>query len=292
MAGEIGDTCGSVAGQTFADFEWLVIDGGSGDGTLAILEKYRSRMARLISEPDRGVYHAMNKGIDLAGGEYLLFLNGGDYLASERTLERVFAGDPQADVLYGDELHWHPEDGRIEVRVTPGAGEMGKLYFAYGSLNHQAAFIRRTLFDRFGRYDEGYPLAADREKWVVFAENGCSFTKLDFGVSVYRLNGMSSLEANAGRLEEAIRKIRKRHFSPGELRESLRLRRWLRGYAKTWWWGGNERFSLFSRGQTRLGIDKRKYYFLNLPVLKIKAIGRRRLFSLFGLMPVWKSRTE
>ena len=114
VVGEIGGTCESVLGQTFADFEWIVVDGASGDGTVEVLNRYRRGMAHFLSEPDGGVYHAMNKGIALARGEYVVFMNGGDAFASDRVLERVFAAGPAADVVYGNEMRVYP-DGETEI---------------------------------------------------------------------------------------------------------------------------------------------------------------------------------
>ena len=286
IAAEIGDTCDSVVRQTWRDFEWLVVDGASTDGTLAVLEKYRGRMTTLVSEPDRGVYHAMNKGIALARGEYLLFLNGGDYLASDTTLERVFAVRREADVLYGDELHLYPEDGQIEARKAPPAADLDKLFFAYDIINHQAAFIRRELFSRFGPYDEDLPIAADREKWVVFAARGCVFARLDMPLSVYRMRGGSSRNRFAEAHRRSVKQIRERHFSPEELRRAWLGHRERAGYRRVFAWGGNGKFSLFAIDETPDG-RKRKYRFLNLPVLKLFRRGRVRDVLLFGFIKVW-----
>lgn len=103
----IRKTCESIVGQSWQDFEWIVVDGGSTDGTLDVLNEYRDRIDVLISEPDNGIYNAMNKGIARARGEWLNFMNGGDAFCDKTVLEQVFGGGSSrdgADVLYGDML--------------------------------------------------------------------------------------------------------------------------------------------------------------------------------------------
>lgn len=285
IAPRIGDTCASVAAQTWRGFEWIVVDGASRDGTLAELEKWRRDMAVLVSEPDRGVYHAMNKGIGLARGEYLLFLNGGDYLASPGVLAEAFSVGRTADVLYGDELHLHPEDGFLETVKSPPAGELDKLFFAYDVINHQAAFIRRELFRRFGPYDENFPIAADHEKWVVFAAAGCSFEKLEQTVSAYRLDGESSRPEGAEKLGRVQERIRERHFSKEELRRARLARKRREAYRPVPGPAGTGRFRLFSVEETWDG-RKRKYRILGLPALTVRRRRNRRTAFLFGMLPL------
>ena len=98
---EIERTCQSIVNQTWQNFEWIVIDGGSTDGTVDILKKYSDRINILVSEPDKGIYNAMNKGIKLSHGEWLNFMNGGDRFTSNDVLKEVFSGkEYSADVLY------------------------------------------------------------------------------------------------------------------------------------------------------------------------------------------------
>ena len=94
-------TCESIISQGFEDFEWIVIDGASTDGTLDILHEYAENIGVLISEPDTGIYDAMNKGAARAAGEYLIFMNGGDRFASTEALH-LASEAPRAQLLYGD----------------------------------------------------------------------------------------------------------------------------------------------------------------------------------------------
>ena len=92
-------TIESVVSQTFRDFEWIVIDGGSVDGSRELIERYANSFSYWVSEPDKGIYNAMNKGIVVAKGDYLLFLNSGDWLCDEMALERSFSHHPTKDIF-------------------------------------------------------------------------------------------------------------------------------------------------------------------------------------------------
>lgn len=182
----------SVLRQTFRDFEWLIIDGGSTDGVEELLfPDPENRITRFISEPDNGIYDAMNKGIALSRGEYLYFLNSGDSLYAPDTLQQVFSRPTDADCLYGA-ARFVSESSR-KIRSYPKQLDM---YFFYTSnLCHQAAFIRRELFDRYGAYDLSYTMVAD---WVFFFTalvlNQSSSRLLPLVVADYDTEGVSSLK--------------------------------------------------------------------------------------------------
>ena len=112
---KIRATCESICNQSVRNFEWIVIDGASTDGTLDVLDEYRDRIAILVSEPDKGIYNAMNKGIRRAGGEYVVFMNGGDRFMDENVLETVAAA-PRKDIISGDLLF---DGGKQTVKTYP-----------------------------------------------------------------------------------------------------------------------------------------------------------------------------
>lgn len=204
---EIEKTCQSIVNQTWQDFEWIVIDGGSTDGTVEILNKYRSRINVFVSEPDKGVYNAMNKGIKQASGEWLSFMNGGDAYAANDVLEKTFQNkEYDADVLCGDVNKIYP-DGHTEQSNFKTKLDLS--YFANDVINHQSSFIKRNLFDKFGLYDEKYRIVSDWEKWIVFAQNGCKFQKVDTVVADFMCNGISS---NKSALAAEHEKICLKHF--------------------------------------------------------------------------------
>ena len=147
-----------MAGQTFRDYELIVVDGKSGDRTAEIIKGFGGLVTRFISEPDGGIYDAMNKGIGMAGGEYLLFLNGGDYLYDPRVLGQVFAEPPRADILYGDMMF---EAGGRRTLWSLAQVRADRDYILGTSLPHPASFIRRRLFLEHGPYDRSYKFAAD-----------------------------------------------------------------------------------------------------------------------------------
>lgn len=211
----IEETCRSIAEQVFKDFEWIVIDGASDDGTVDVLERYRKHMSYFVSEPDSGRYNAMNKGILQAKGEYLLFLNGGDSLFDAAVLERLFNYQAvhaiaerlrpklEADILYGQVVA--RETGFMPWPLWSVGPQDFSTYFRSRSLPHQATFIRRESFEKFGLYDESYQFAGDYE-WFIRAivKHKAATEYLPFIVSIYNFLGVSSLD-RADCAEETLR---------------------------------------------------------------------------------------
>ncbi len=153
----------SVVGQTWQDFEWIVIDGGSTDGSREFIEEHKDWFSYWCSEPDKGVYHAMNKGIAKALGEYLNFMNSGDMFFDSGSLATVFLKERSADVLYGAMLL---ADGTLDHEPMMKT-RLHWFDFYNNTLPHQASFIRRELFARVGSYDESFRISAD---WYFFAK--------------------------------------------------------------------------------------------------------------------------
>lgn len=174
-------TADSVQEQTVSDFEWIIIDGASTDGTKEYLAAMAAKLQitncklQIISEPDRGIYNAMNKGIRLAQGEYIQILNAGDCLAATDVTERMLnalteqtakAGQP-IDILYGNMLK---VDGKGKLIGKSGYTEYSLRQFYSSTLNHDCAYIRRALFDddHYGLYDENLRIVSDW-KWYLQA---------------------------------------------------------------------------------------------------------------------------
>ncbi|WP_228850340.1 glycosyltransferase family 2 protein [Aegicerativicinus sediminis] len=150
-------TIQSVLKQSFHNYEYIIIDGGSNDGSAQLIEEYAAELSYWISEPDNGIYDAMNKGIKKAIGEYCLFLNSGDYLLGSTTLEKIFQKPHKEDILYGD-LKSDFRDYLYPETITLNT-------FVKATIPHQASFIKKSLFNTYGFYDESYPIIAD---WVFF----------------------------------------------------------------------------------------------------------------------------
>ena len=180
-------TIESIVSQSYNDFEWIVIDGGSTDGSRELIEQYASRMAYWVSEPDKGIYNAMNKGIVKAKGEYTLFLNSGDWLVDKTSLERCFSHNITADVVYGD-VYLSDENGLTERRYPDF---LSMRFFFEGTICHNAAFIRRILFSG-SLYNEQLKIVSDYEFFLIQALKNRSFEHIDEFVISYDMYGISS----------------------------------------------------------------------------------------------------
>jgi len=200
----------SVLSQTNMEFEYIVVDGASKDGSIDVIKEYAIRFGnrmKWISEPDKGIYNAMNKGIGMASGEYVQFLNSGDILASDDVTDRMLVelnnnGNPS--ILYGNMLKDMPGGYYLKDRCFAGQ-DITFLGFYSGTLNHSPAYIRRDLFDKYGYYDEDLKIVADW-KWylqaIILGEERPVYTDID--VTVFDMNGIS--ETNKA-LDKAERKI-------------------------------------------------------------------------------------
>lgn len=199
-------TIDSVISQTFKDFEWIVIDGGSTDGSKELIEKYSDHISYWVSEPDNGIYNAMNKGIKASKGEYLLFLNSGDIINESTTLEDVFNLYPEDDIVTGQVINI---DTQKLLRVYNKSLFM-QLY--NNTLNHQGTFIKRSLFkDRL--YDETLRIVSDWKFWLQTIIWGNASTKvIDVIVSQQEMNGISN--GKNPLLKEEREKVKKEFFPP------------------------------------------------------------------------------
>lgn len=176
----------------FEDWEQIVVDGASTDGSFAAVDRYRSdpHLGWCVSEPDKGIYNAMNKGAAHARGDYLLFLNAGDVLKRD-ILKDVFADDPAEDILYGDVDV--STDGVAKSRVSPELSELTPGWFLFDSLPHQGCFIRRSLHEKIGGYDESYRIsAAPAFIFRAIFEEKATLRRLPIRVSEFDRGGISS----------------------------------------------------------------------------------------------------
>ena len=184
-------TIDSVVSQTFKDFEWIVIDGGSTDGSKELIEQYADRFAYWVSEPDKGIYNAMNKGIKVAKGEYLLFLNSGDWIIDERVAQDFIETSISADIISGDVCLVYDEN-TMPIKKSPSPEDVGFDYFFHGGLCHQSTFINKKLFDRFGLYEEQFRIVSDWEFFMkVVTVFGASYGRFNRVVSCFPVDGIS-----------------------------------------------------------------------------------------------------
>jgi len=198
-----------VINQTYSDYEYIVIDGGSSDGSVDILEKYSDKIDYWVSEPDSGIYNAMNKGIKQATGDYILFSNSGDVLYDENTLSKVFEKPMDCDFIYGDMERVYT-DGHKDVVTMP---EKVNIYtLLYSSVHHPASFTKKELFHKYGFYREDLKIVAD---WAFFL-NLVAFTNatsryIPIKMASFSMDGISS---NEKLLNEERQKVIKETFSP------------------------------------------------------------------------------
>ncbi len=166
------ETLNSVLGQNYPDIEYILVDGGSTDGSLDIIKKYSGRLYRYISEPDQGIYDAMNKGIQIATGDIIAVLNSDDVYFDTATVGSMaeFMQQNHLDAAYGDLVYI---DGGKNDRVTRfwKAGEYKKGAFRKGwVIPHPTFFCRRAVFERYGYYNGDFRIAADFELMLRFVE--------------------------------------------------------------------------------------------------------------------------
>ena len=208
------ETIKSVISQTFSNYEYIIIDGGSTDGSVDIINQYADKITYWVSESDSGTFNAMNKGILKATGEYCQFLNSGDILYSETVLSNVFEKDYTEDIITGNIIEVHSNKttlrkGRPYVREQEGKCLTAFDLFA-GSLFHQATFIRRKLFDQYGLYDEKYKIVSDSTFFFnLIALNGIKVKYLDIIIVYFDMNGISNVNVSLDEKEreEAFREL-------------------------------------------------------------------------------------
>lgn len=210
---EIRRTCESIINQTWQDFEWIVVDGGSTDETLDILNEYKDRIDILISEKDNGIYNAMNKGINLTKGEWINFMNGGDTFYDHLALENVFKDkEYDASVLYGN-LNLIP---RNEIIKT--ADKIDLRFFGNSSVPHPSSFIKKSLFDKYGPYNENYKIVSDYEKFCIFFKNKETFLKVDHCIAHFDTKGISSNPKSKSKIAEEREDVKRNIFDSKEIK--------------------------------------------------------------------------
>lgn len=186
---DIERTVLSVLNQHYPNIEYLVIDGASTDGTLEVLKNYEGRLAKLISEKDKGIYDAMNKGLSLASGDYVLFMNSGDEIYNVDTVEQVFNSSADADIYYGETEMFDDNWISLGQRRHKAPETFTWKGFQYGmSISHQAIYIRTTLIEP---YDLQYKLSADIDWIIKAAKKAKKIVNTRIYVAKYLVGGMS-----------------------------------------------------------------------------------------------------
>jgi glycosyltransferase involved in cell wall biosynthesis len=201
----------SVAKQTYHPIEHIVVDGGSSDGTLQLIQAHRpmSTRFRWISEPDDGMYHAINKGIALAGGEVMAYLNSDDLYLPWSVEVAVLALEPGIDIVYGDLGVLHDSDGRPPAFYVQFYPEFDLRYYSFvGSIGQPTVFWRKTLTDRIGGFDTNYRLIADCDYWLRAALDGARMRHLDEVMAVQVEHPLTLRATQSRRLDDEFHQLR------------------------------------------------------------------------------------
>ena len=186
----IEKTLNSVLNQTYNNIEYVIIDGNSKDNTLSIINNYSDKISKIISEPDKGLYDAMNKGLKNTTGDYVLFMNSGDTFFSHNTINKVFNNFENADIYYGDTLLVNHNGNNLGKRRLRPPKKLTWKSFKQGMLVcHQSVFIKKSITDL---YDLQYKFSADFD-WVIKALKKAQYIKnTEITISKYLSEGITT----------------------------------------------------------------------------------------------------
>lgn len=205
------NTVNSVIHQSWRDFEHIIIDGGSRDGSKEYIEDNAEYFSYFVSEPDKGIYNAMNKGIVKANGDYLLMLNAGDVLHNNEVLSKVFQDTNYTqDIIYGD------VDRESKGIVFTESIFPDKLTFGFlrnGMISHQAAFFKRKLHDLVGLYDETLKYGADKH-FIILAvcKHNATYIHLNFKMAICSADGLTCNASEFSSMEEEGKRVLEKEF--------------------------------------------------------------------------------
>lgn len=186
-------TMSSVFAQTFTDYEYLVIDGGSTDGSVDEIKKHENKLVYWISEKDNGIYHAMNKGIKNGQGEYLLFLNSGDYLVNEEVVSSLLAQTENKDIVYG--ILVVDDKGRIYHKEYPE--KLPFSFFLKDTIPQPSTIIKRRLFNTVGSFNENLRTTSDWEFFLnAICKYNASYKYVPVPFAVFNTDGISQQKEN------------------------------------------------------------------------------------------------
>ena len=211
----IWDTIESVLAQSYSDIEYIIVDGASSDNTMAIVEEYKDRIAIVVSEPDKGIYDAMNKGIKLATGDVVGILNSDDFYQDNdvvRNVVRQFASFSDPDIVFGDVVFVAPEKlDRIIRFYRSGHFRPWKLRFGWMP-PHPATFIKKRAYDQVGLYSLDFKISSDYEMFVrLLLVQHLSFSRIDNVLVRMRTGGVSTagIKSNLLLNKEIVQACRK-----------------------------------------------------------------------------------
>ena len=248
-------TFASVLSQTYKDFEYIVIDGASNDGSADEMAEHKDKITYCLSEPDKGVYDAMNKGIKVATADYCIFMNSGDCFFSDDVVEKVLPFLDGTDILYGNT---HYTDGKIRyINDEPDLFS----FFYVSCWCHQSTFIKTDLLKKY-LYDDSLRIVADW-KFLLQAviKDNCTYKAVDLNISLYDVTGISSTNKELYEKERAI--VLKEMFTDRYVEDYQRL-----VYGHTW----DEKLYV----EMKRSKYHRMLYTLNVLFIKLLCLFKRR----------------
>jgi len=249
----------SVVSQTCQDFEWIIIDGGSTDGSKEFIEEHQDKFAYWCSEPDKGVYNAMNKGIAKATGEYLNFMNSGDCFYDEHTLEKVFSQELMADLVYGDWIRVYPD--HEEYKAAPPKAFYATVFF--DNVCHQAMFVKANVLRNKG-YDDDMHILADWKRWIEMSLDGQTFQYIP--LTICRFEATTGLSEKVSGQHSQERSMIY-DLMPVEI--SKQIKKYDALVLQSWEYNNNPVISETIRIATKGSSYKTKLIHINLSIIKI-----------------------
>ena len=194
----------SILSQKYEDIEYIIIDGGSNDGTIDIINNYSDKISYWISEPDSGIYEAMNKGITMSHGEWLCFMNAGDFFVNSKVVSDVVSYlSEDISVFHGNIVKVYKNHKEVGHQLNKENIDI--VDFFYGTIDHQAAFIKKSMFEKYGKYDTSFQLAAD---WFFFMKviglnrERCRYVNMD--IAFFQMDGKSTKHSNEYEREKTL----------------------------------------------------------------------------------------
>lgn len=197
-------TVDSVINQTSQQVEYIIIDGGSTDGSAEYIQEHSNNFHYWVTENDKGIYNAMNKGIAKANGDYVFFLNSGDCFFDNTVVDNFISFHPTAAIVYGNLVKVYPDETHeIDKGLQKSNLTLGDIFL--GNLNHQATFIKKTLFEKYGGYKENYKVISD---WafllLTIGINSESSAYYDFNISYFDMTGICNSKDGTMKSERDI----------------------------------------------------------------------------------------
>ena len=225
-AAGLKQTFDSVRSQTFKEINYIVIDGGSKDGSKELIDQNNDIISYAVSEKDKGIYDAQNKGILKSKGEYLVFLNSGDVFAASDFLDKAvnYINNNQGyGLIYADTILKNSDNSLYNI-VQPD--KLNICFFYEKTLNHQSCLIKRDLFDKYGLYNISYKICADFDFILkAFMDNSNQFVHFKNFAVIYENNGFSANPANYTIVVNERKQIVDRHFSKKQIDDCMKEER-------------------------------------------------------------------